>query len=161
MRRALTSFFDLLHQRRFGTVSLERAFRAQRVTLSDPQSWSGVRADDGTVVIAIRRADVRSTGDGFSCLLWSPIAARRDSSDEPRMEERLAHCRLAALAGSADGLLVDPTVADVHLGSLVTIRVEKRPSWYWAKWGAAARFGARPPRAASWAGERMPIMAAA
>ena len=86
MRRALTSFFDLLHERRFGTVSLERAFRAQRVTLSDPHSWSGVRADDGTVVIAIRRADVRSTGDGFSCLLWSPIAARRDSSDEPRMQ---------------------------------------------------------------------------
>ena len=161
MRRAFTSFLDRLHDRRRGSVSLECAFGAQGVTLSDPHSWSGLRDDDGGVVIAIRRADVRATGDGFCCLLWSPLEERRhDGSGEPRMEERLAHCRLAARAGTADGLMVDGSAEEVQLGSLLTMRVDKRQNRYWARWGSVARFGGRP-RASSWTGERVPAMAAA
>lgn len=161
MRRVLTSFLDRLHERTSGAVSLEHAFSVQGVTLNDPASWSGIRWDDGGVVIAVRRADVRSTVDGFSCLLWSPLAERRrDSGDEPRMEERLAHCRLAARAGTAAGLLVDGMAEHVQLGSMVTMNVEKRQNRYWAKWGFAARVSARP-FASRWAGERMPMMAAA
>jgi hypothetical protein len=159
MRRAFTSFLDRLHDRR--PLSLARAFSAQGVTLSDPRSWSGIRDDDGGVVIAIRRSDVRSNADGFSCLLWSPLAERRrDGGEEPRMEERLAHCRLATRAGTAEGLLVDGTAEDVQLGSIVTMHVEKRQNRYWAKWGFAARFSGRPG-ALIRAGERMPALAAA
>ena len=151
MRSAFTS----------GPLSLERAFSAQGVELNDPRSWSGIRWDDGGIVIAIRQTEVRSTVDGFSCLLWSPLGERRRaSSDEPHMEERLAHCRLAAHAGTAQGLLVDGVDEDVHLGSIVSMHVEKRQNRYWAKWGFASRFSARP-RALSWAGERVPAMAAA
>ena len=161
MARAFTSFLDRLNDRRPGPLSLERAFSAQGVTLTDPRSWSGIREDDGGVVIAIRLAHVRSSVDGFSCLLWSPLDERsRDSNDEPHMEERLAHCRLAARAGTAAGLLVDGMAEHVQLGSMVTMNVEKRQNRYWAKWGFAARVSARP-FASRWAGERMPMMAAA
>ena len=161
MRRVLTSFLDRLQERLPGRVSLEHAFTAQGVTLNDPRSWSGIRWDDGGVVIAVRRADVRSTVDGFSCLLWSPLAERRrDSGDEPRMEERLAHCRLAAFAGTADGLLVDGPAEQVQPGAPVAMQVEKRQYSYWATWGFAARVGARRS-VSDWAVERMPAMAAA
>ena len=162
MHRTFTSFLDRLNARRNAAgLSLENAFSAQGVTLTDPHSWSGIRDDDGGVVIAIRSPHVRSTIDGFSCLLWSPLGERRrDSSDEPHMEERLAHCRLAALAGTADGLLVDGLAEQVQLGSIVTMHVEKRQNRYWAKWGFASRLSGRPS-AWMWAGERMPAMAAA
>jgi hypothetical protein len=161
MRHAFTSFLDRLNDRRPGPLSLERAFRVHGVTLTAPGSWSGIRDEDGDVVIAVRRAKVRSTADGFSCLLWSPLDERRsDCSDEPHMEERLAHCRLAARAGGAEGLLVEGMADEVHLGSIVTMHVQKRQNQYWATWGFAARFASRP-RAFSWAGAGMPVMAAA
>lgn len=161
MSLAFTSFLDRLYDRRPGRVSLTQAFSAQGVTLAEPDSWSGIRDDDGGVVIAIRRADIRSSADGFSCLLWSPLAERpRERAAEPRMEERLTHCRVATRAGCADGLLVDGMAEDVQLGSLVTMHVEKRQNRYWAKWGFAARFSGHPI-APGWAVERMPAMAAA
>ena len=43
MARAFTSFLDRLNDRRPGPLSLERAFSAQGVTLTDPRSWSGIR----------------------------------------------------------------------------------------------------------------------
>lgn len=159
--RAFTSFLDRLNDRRPGPLSLECAFSAQGVELNHPSSWSGIRWDDGGIVIAIRQTEVRASVDGFTCLLWSPLGERRrDSSDEPRMEERLAHCRLAAHAGTAQGLLVDGTDQDVRLGSIVSMHVEKLQNRYWAKWGFAARFGSRPS-ISDWAGERVPMMAAA
>lgn len=161
MRHAFTSFLDRLNARHPGPLSLERAFSAQGVELNDPRSWSGIRWNDGGIVIAIRQTEVRASLDGFSCLLWSPLGERRpDSSEEPRMEERLAHCRLAAHAGIAQGLLVDGTGEDVHLGSIVSMQVEKLQNRYWAKWGFVTRFSARPS-VLSWAGERVPAMAAA
>jgi hypothetical protein len=155
MQRAFPSFFD----RR---LSLEQAFSAQSVTLRDPlRSWSGIRDDDGGVVIAMRSSDIRSTGEGFSCLLWSPPAERRgETTDEARMEERLAHCRLALRAGGAEGLLVSGIEQSVQAGAIVNLHVSKRGNGYWASWGAAARFGSRPGFM-SWTSERAPALAAA
>jgi len=116
--------------------SIGEAFRAQGVPLKYPvRSRSGIRSDDGAVVIAIEECDVHVSADGFRCRLWGPGV---DSSDWPTMKERLEHCRLAAQHGGADGLLIKAGLA-VEPDVLLTLYVERRGSEYWASWGSTAR----------------------
>jgi hypothetical protein len=129
-------------------VSVAQAFALQGVELTFPQrSLSGVRADDGCVLIAIRDTDIRACLEGFSCLLYAPAAeCAAEPSDRPGWRERLEHCRLAARHGGAEGLVVCGNSAQVDPGLLLVLRVEKRRTQYWALWGSAALAPALPPR---------------
>lgn len=164
MQPTFPSLFARLNGRRpgrAGRISLARAFSAQGVTLRDPQhSRSGIREEDGAVVIAMRQSDIQASEYGFSCLLWSPLEERKaGGSAEPRMEERLLHCRLASSLGAADGLIATGTPEDVESGAVLAMHVVKRRAQYWAMWGFAARAGARPA-IAMWQGEPAQLMAA-
>jgi hypothetical protein len=121
-------------------ISRTDAFAAQGVTLTYPQhSWSGIREDDGAVVIAMREADIESALDGFRCLLWSPaMEGAAQSVYGCARRERLKHCRLAVLLGGAEGLLVAAGSAQVERDVLLSLRVELRRGEYWALWGSAA-----------------------
>jgi hypothetical protein len=123
------------------TLSREDAFKAQGVSLKYPaRSWSGVRLEDGVVVLAIRDADVQIDDEGFSCLLWAPvIEGATCSADSPSKQERLEHCRLAALHRGADGLLVCGDSAQVQPDVILALHVAKRRDEYWATWGCPAR----------------------
>jgi hypothetical protein len=123
------------------TLSRIEAFKAQGVSLKYPtRSWSGVRWEDGVVVIAMRDADIQVQEEGLSCLLWIPVIEGATSwSDSPSKQERLEHCRLAVLHGGADGLIVCGEAARVKADALLSLRVEKRRDQYWARWGPTAR----------------------
>jgi hypothetical protein len=129
-------------------VSIGQAFKAQGVSLKFPvHSRSGIRWDDGTVVIAIEESDVHASADGFFCRLWTPVFEMRAAAvNWPSMQERLEHCRLGARHGGADGLLIQRG-ALVEADVVLTLHVERRRSEYWASWGssACARRGALLP----------------
>lgn len=165
MQRIFNASLAFLRARRSAPstrISLAQAFSAEGVTLRDPQlSWSGIRDADGAVVIAIRRTDIQRTPHGFRCLLWSPLDEReRGCSAEPRMEERLIHCRLALLIGAADGLEVCGSPHYVQSGSLLAMQVEKWDQQYWATWRSAAPVAARRVMP-QWQSEPAPMLAAA
>jgi hypothetical protein len=130
-----------------------KAFEARGVYLQDARtSWSGVRKQDGKVVMALW-ADAVETGDG-TCryLLWAPnIDGSRPWSDKPAGRERLAHCKLALELGSAEGLLVygqglaayapeDKAYAihGVDAETVLILEVEQVGTEFWAKWGKKA-----------------------
>src|SRR5688572_18143039 len=117
-----------------GRLSRIEAFTAQGVTLSYPRrSWSGVREEDGAIVIAIREGEVQCSMDGFRCLLWSPvIESATEWIDRPIKAERLHHCRLAYFFGGADGLLVAGARAEVVRGNVIALHIEKQGEEYWA-----------------------------
>ncbi|HUG76140.1 MAG TPA: hypothetical protein VML57_01500 [Burkholderiales bacterium] len=123
------------------------AFKAQGVALKFPaRSWSGIRCDDGAVVIAIREGDVQLGDEGCSCLLWAPLAeGAAPWVDRPIRQERLEHCRLAVLHGGADGLILRGAGAEADPYELLALHVEKLGGEYWARWGAAARSMPVPP----------------
>jgi hypothetical protein len=127
----------IIHRRKISRV---QAFAEQGVSLRFPaRSWSGVRVDDGAVVIAVREAEVQSAFDGFRCLLWSPvIEGATEWIDRPAKAERLQHCRLALLNGGAEGLVVASPCGGVNADSVLRLRVELRNGEYWAFWGSAA-----------------------
>jgi hypothetical protein len=117
--------------------------------------WSrgGVKASDGAVVFALWADDVQAADGVSQYLLWAPnVEGSRPWSDTPGGQERLEHCRLAADAGGAEGLLVygermegslpDDKALNV-LGAdpdtVLTLRVEKRAEEYWASWGGGNR----------------------
>jgi hypothetical protein len=118
-------------------ISRIQAFTDQGVTLAYPaRSWSGVREEDGAVVIGMREAEVQVSADGFRCLLWSPvIEGATEWVDRPIKQERLGHCRLAFAYGGADGLVVCGARAEVEAGFVLSLRVEKVGAEYWAFWG--------------------------
>jgi len=118
-------------------ISRIQAFTEQGVTLAYPaRSWSGVREDDGAVVIGLRESEVQVAAYGFRCLLWSPvIEGATEWVDRPIKQERLDHCRLALAYGGADGLVVCGARAEVEPGSVLSLRVEKVGAEYWAFWG--------------------------
>lgn len=124
----------------FSHLSLGQAFDAQGVKLKYPtRSRSGVRWDDGAVVIAIDEVDVVASADGFRCRLWAPASGRYAvGADSASSEERLHHCRLAARHGGADGLLVR-CGALVDANAILTLHVARRSAEYWASWGTIAR----------------------
>ena len=120
--------------------SITHAFWAQGVSLKYPvRSRSGIRSDNGAVVIAMDQVDVQASADGFRCRLWAPGARFAACADDwPSMKERLEHCRLAARQGGADGLLITPG-ATIEPGVILTLCVERRGLEYWASWGNTAR----------------------
>jgi len=114
-----------------------RALGARGVRLKFPsRSWSGVRADDGAVILAMRARDLRRDQRGSRCLLWPPHDTYPQAAmDRASRDERLRHCRLAELRGGAEGRLAygdDAVDADVVL----TLRVVRRGAQYWAEVGA-------------------------
>ena len=123
-----------------GQLSVGQAFRAQGVTLKYPtRSRSGVRSEDGAVVIALERSEIEASADGYRCRLWSPLSETCTAGvNWPSMKERLEHCRLAARHGGADGLLIEQGAA-VEPDVVVTMHVERRGVEYWASWGTVAR----------------------
>lgn len=127
-------------RRGLSQLSVVQAFKAQGVVLKYPsRSRSGIRWEDGAVVIAIDEADVRASAEGFRCLLWSPVAeSRAPGQDRPVQRERLEHVRLAARHGSADGLLVKRGGV-VSANAVLAFQVQRRRGEYWATWGAGAR----------------------
>ncbi len=120
-------------------ISRIQAFEEQGVTLVYPsRSWSGIRKDDGSVVIALREGEVHACREGFRCLLWAPVIERATEwVDRPIKAERLEHCRVAAAAGGADALIVRGSVAEVDRGATTGLRVELRRGEYWGYWGTA------------------------
>lgn len=113
------------------------AFAARGVTLRYPdRSWSGVSARDGAVVLAMRTVDVHVDDNGSSCLLWARLM---DWVHGPSKQERLEHCRLAMLRGTAEGLLDYGEAAGVNPDEAVSLRVIRIGGEYWAKWGSATR----------------------
>jgi hypothetical protein len=118
-------------------ISRIQAFTDQGVALAYPaRSWSGVRGNDGAVVIGMREAEVLVSADGFRCLLWSPvIEGATEWVDRPIKQERLGHCRLAFASGGADGLVVCGAHAEVEPGFVLSLRIEKVGAEYWAFWG--------------------------
>jgi len=126
-------------------VSRLRAFEMRGVLLKHPsRSWSGVRADDGAVVLALWADDILSDEQGSSCLLWSPHTTGAHLPIEgPFSEERLGHCRLALRHGGAEGLLVYGDSAAVDPDILLALRVVERESEYWARWGSVTRLAGR------------------
>jgi hypothetical protein len=133
-------------------LSRFRAFEMRGVTLKDPShSWSGVRADDGVVILALWAGDIFTDGQGSSCLLWT---SRGDGvygwKERASSHERLEHCRLAVLHGGAEGLLVCGDTGAVDPEIVLALRVVKRGGDYWAKWGSATRAaGPRAPEAST------------
>lgn len=131
-------------------VARNKAFELRGVSLQN-RFWSrsGVRGSDGTVVVAMWAEDVQRVNAVSSCLLWAPnVAGSRPWSDKLGGKERLAHCRLAAESGAAEGLLVYGTrlegslpeekalsVDGADAENILELRVEKRGEEYWATWG--------------------------
>jgi hypothetical protein len=110
-----------------------RAFGARGVKLKYPsRSWSGVRADDGAVILAIRARDLRRDKRGSRCMIWPPrgIPAAMDRASR---DERLKHCRLAELRGGAEGLLAYGDEASVDADVVLSLRVVRRGEEYWAE----------------------------
>ena len=126
-------------------ISRNEAFAAQGVSLKFAQrSWSGIRSDDGCVVMAIRHEDVHASPEGLSCLLWSSRECSVHGTDRPSRQERLEHCRLARLRGTADALVVYGAAADAERDTVISIRVEMHHDEYWAVWGSQACIAALP-----------------
>lgn len=121
-------------------VTRVQAFSDQGVTLKYPsRSWSGVREEDGAVVIAIRESEIQSSFDGFRCLLWAPvIEGATEWVDRPAKQERLGHCRLALSHGGADALVVAGPNAEVEQNFVLPLRVERIGAEFWAFWGSLA-----------------------
>lgn len=109
-----------------------RAFEARGVSLKYPsRSRSGVRADDGAVILAIPARDLRRNRRGSRCVVWKPDDA--PAMDAASRAELLEHCRLAALRGKAEGLLTYGEPAKVDPDVVLPLRVVRRGDEYWAE----------------------------
>lgn len=114
-------------------IPRSRAFEARGAKLKYPsRSSSGVRADDGAVILAIRARDLRRHRRGSRCVVWKPEAAD-NATDSASRDELLEHCRLAALRGNAEGLLTYGESARVDPDVVLPIRVVRRGAEYWAE----------------------------
>lgn len=120
--------------------SLLRAFEARGVTPElSGRSWSGLRGDDGTVMFAIRSAEVQVDDQGCRCLLWAPANALGEGwLDAESALERLAHCRLAMHHGSAAAFVVHGEYLLVDAEHSLALRVVRHGEEYWGKWGRVA-----------------------
>lgn len=128
---------NLARSRRLSRIM---AFGAQGVTLKYPlHSWSGLRGDDGVVVVAIRATDVRVDDYGSSCLLWSPAIDPNGGMERASHLERFEHCSLAVRHGTAEALLAYGKDAAFAADEVIALRVVRIGNQYWAKWGSVAR----------------------
>lgn len=110
-----------------------RAFGARGVKLKYPsRSWSGVRGDDGAVILAIRARDLRRHKRGSRCMLWGPNGLQA-AMDRASFDERLRHCQLAEQRGGAEGLLTYGEEATVDPDVVLSLRVVRRGAEYWAE----------------------------
>lgn len=131
-------------------IARAKAFEARGVYLQDARtSWGGVRKADGAVVLALWADAVQSTDGTCRYLLWAPnVEGARAWSDGPAGRERLAHCKVAAQAGTAEGILVYGQALAGHLPEekaqaihgvdpevVLTFAVEQVGAEYWAVWG--------------------------
>jgi hypothetical protein len=108
-----------------------RAFGERGVTLKFPsRSWSGVRPDDGAVILAMRARDMRTDRHGSRCVL---VGKHSRTMDRAAAEETLKHCRLAERHGKAEGLLAYGDEAMVDPDVVLSIRVVRRGTEYWAE----------------------------
>lgn len=134
-------------------ISRSKALQARGVYPSDARtSWSGVRKDDGAVVMMLWAGAVQPSEGSCGYLLWAPnVDGARPWSDTAAGKERLEHCRLALQHGKAEGLLVHGERLDGHLPEhkarsvhgvdpevVVRLEVELRGQEYWAVWGRKA-----------------------
>jgi hypothetical protein len=120
--------------------SLLRAFEARGVTprLSG-RSWSGLRDDDGTVMFAIRAADIQVDAQGCRCVLWAPANAHEEGwLDTQSAAARLGHCRLALRHGSAAAFVVHGENMLVDAEHSLALRVVRSGEEYWGRWGLVA-----------------------
>jgi hypothetical protein len=116
------------------------AFEAQGVALKYPlHSWSGLRPDDGVIVVGIRATDVQVDDCGCSCLLWSPATDPSEGMDRASHLERFEHCSLAVCHGAAEALLAYGEDEAFKAGEVIALRVVRIGNQYWAKWGSVAR----------------------
>jgi hypothetical protein len=134
-------------------VARVKAFEARGVWLQDPlTSWSGVRKSDGAVVMALWADAIESAEGACRCLLWAPnVDGSRPWSDGAAGLERLEHCKRAAEAGAAEGLLVYGqrlvgqlpeekayAIHGVDAETVLRFRVEAVGAEFWAVWGRKA-----------------------
>lgn len=120
-----------------GAVLRAQFFRLHGVTLqSQSRSRSGVRDEDGMVVFAMPAERVSVDVWGCSCLLWAGSNRLLHSA---LGVERLRHCRLAVQQGQAEGFLINKDQAPIEAPELLSVRVVKVGTEYWARWGSAAR----------------------
>ena len=143
--------------------SLLRAFEARGVTPKlAGRSWSGLRDDDGTVMFAIRAAEVQVDDQGSRCALWAPANARGEGwLDTDSAVERLAHCRLAVRHGSAAAFVVHGEYLLVDAEHSLALHVVKAGREYWGKWGQVAPLQGWKQRARPNLRYREPCLAAA
>lgn len=132
---------QLMHRERASSGRLmprARAFEMQGVTLKYPsRSWSGVRYDDGAVVLAVQAREVQVDAHGCNVLLWTPRAhAGPGGADRASRAERLEHCRLALRRGHAEGLIAHGDAAEMDPNVIVTLRVVVLGTEYWGRWRA-------------------------
>lgn len=122
-------------------LSRARAFEMQGVSLKYPsRSWSGVRCDDGTVVLAVWAPHVQMDAEGGSVLLWAPrVHGCPGGADRASRQERFEHCRLALCRGYADGLLAYGEAADVDPNKVLALRIFSLGDEYWARWVGSSR----------------------
>src|ERR1700687_3695129 len=99
LRPGVQGVKQMTHQR----LPRATAFEARGVILKDrAHSWSGVSAHDGNVVLAMRSVDIHIGDHGSSCLLWAPALEWVGGSSK---RERLEHCEVAMVRGTAGGLV--------------------------------------------------------
>jgi hypothetical protein len=132
-------------------TSRAKAFEMRGVKLRNPRwSWGGIRASDETVVFTMWAKDIQHAGDVRRYMLWGPNrGGDRPWSDTTGGKERLEHCRLATLAGEAEGLLIygeqrgddlpltqasKVTGADPH--TVLRFQVQQEGDEYWAVWNS-------------------------
>ena len=114
-----------------GATLRARFFHLHGVTLeSQSRSRSGVRDYDGMVVFAMPADRVSVDAWGCSCRLWA---------GSNRLLDTLRNCRLAMEHGVAEGFLIDRDQAPIEPPELLSLRVVKVGTEYWARWGSAAR----------------------
>ena len=116
-------------------VSRATAFGEQGVALKYPSaSWSGVRADDGMVLFAVRAEDVIADATGSRCLLWASFC---NGAYSRASAERLQHCIRALHRGIAEGMLAFENGTQIDATTVLCMRVERYRGEYWAKWDSA------------------------
>lgn len=131
-------------------IARVKAFEARGVYLQDSRtSWSGVRKEDGKIVMALWADAVETVEGTCRYLLWAPnLGGSRPWSDKPAGRERLELCKRALELGTAEGLLVygqglaaylpeDKAYAihGVDAETVLTFEVEQVGAEFWAKWG--------------------------